>query len=120
MEMKRTARVSRQVPRPFEMPWGKGEIVEEATAIGEWSEPAIQLLRYDDGTEGVRFCQYDHRGRFRRSPMMVSATMLRDLGAALDSTPRLRRLLRGLEGGSARAARARPAAPARGRTARAR
>ena len=118
MEMKRTARDSRLVPRPFEMPWGTGEIVAEATAIGEWSEPAIQLLRYDDGTEGVRFCQYDHRGRFRRSPMMVSSTMLRDLGAALDSTPRLRRLLRGLEGGSPGAVRARPERAARSRTAR--
>jgi len=37
----------RDVPRPFTMPWGKGEIIEEATA--------------------------DHRGRFQRSPLMVSS-----------------------------------------------
>ena len=68
--MKTTAR---KIPRPFAMPWGNGEIIEEATAIGEWSEPSIQLLRYEDGTLAVRFRQYDHRGRFRRSPMMVDA-----------------------------------------------
>ena len=70
--MKTTAR---KIPRPFAMPWGNGEIVEEATAIGEWSEPSIQLLRYEDGTLAVRFRQYDHRGRFRRSPMMVDARL---------------------------------------------
>jgi len=78
------------------MPWGKGEIVEEATAVGEWGEPAIQLLRYDDGSESIRFCQYDHRGRFRRSPLMVDAKLLRALGGSLSGTPRLRRILGGL------------------------
>jgi hypothetical protein len=87
---------SRQLPRPFTMPWGKGEIVEEATAVGEWSEPSIQLLRYDDGTIAIRFCQYDHRGRFRRSPMMVNARLLRGLGKSLAGAPRLRKLLRNL------------------------
>jgi len=87
---------SRQLPRPFTMPWGSGEIVEEATAVGEWSEPSIQLLRYDDGSTAVRFCQYDHRGRFRRSPMMVDAKLLRGLGKSLTAAPRLRKLLRSL------------------------
>jgi hypothetical protein len=87
---------SRQLPRPFTMPWGKGEIVEEATTVGEWSEPSIQLLRYDDGTIAIRFCQYDHRGRFRRSPMMVNARLLRGLGKSLATAPRLRKLLRNL------------------------
>jgi hypothetical protein len=89
--MKTTARA---VPRPFEMPWGRGQIVEEATVIGEWSEPSIQLLRYEDGSLSIRFCQYDHRGRFRRSPMMVDAKILRALGRSLAGTPRLRKLLR--------------------------
>jgi hypothetical protein len=75
------------------MPWGKGEIVEEATAVGEWSEPAIQLLRYEDGTESIRFCQYDHRGRFRRSPMMVDEKLLRGLGRSLAKTKRLKALV---------------------------
>lgn len=75
------------------MPWGEGEIVEEATAVGEWSEPSIQLLRYDDGSESIRFCQYDHRGRFRRSPMMVDGTLVRALGRSLAKTKRLKALV---------------------------
>jgi len=84
---------SRELPRPFAMPWGTGEIVEEATAVGEWSEPSIQLLRYDDGTESIRFCQYDHRGRFRRSPMIVDGKLLRALGRSLAQTKRLKALV---------------------------
>ena len=75
------------------MPWGKGQIVEEATAAGEWSAPAIQLLRYEDGSESIRFCQYDDRGHFRRSPMMVDRRIIRQLGRSLVKTPRLRRIL---------------------------
>src|SRR5919198_641116 len=88
--MKTTAR---QVPRPFAMPWGKGEIVEEVTAVGEWSEPTIQLLRYENGSESIRFCHYDHRGRFQRSPMMADAKLLRDLGRSLAKTRRLKTLI---------------------------
>ncbi len=78
------------------MPWGKGAIVEEATAVGEWHEPALQLLRYEDGTYSVRFAHYDHRGRFQRSPLMVSAKTLTALRRALKDAPRLRALLRKL------------------------
>ena len=39
----------RKLPRPFEMHWGRGEIVEEASYVGEWHEPAIQLLAYTEG-----------------------------------------------------------------------
>jgi hypothetical protein len=91
--MKTTAR---RVPRPFEMPWGKGQIIEEATTTGEWSEPSIQLLRYEDGSLAIRFCQYDHRGHFRRSPMMVDAKLVRGLGKSLSKTPRLKKLLSAL------------------------
>ena len=100
---------SRGLPRPFAMPWGKGEIVEEVTAVGEWHEPAIQLLRYHDGSESVRFCHYDHRGRFQRSPLMVDGRLLAQLGRALASSPRLRAHLRRLVGTAPRSARARKA-----------
>ena len=91
-------RKDRTVPRLFEMPWGKGEIVEEATTIGKWHEPAIQLLRYEDGSYAVRFCHYDHRGRFQRSPLMISADTIAGLRRALKDTPRLRHLLEKLVG----------------------
>jgi len=98
--MRAMVRKQRDLPRAFEMPWGKGEIVEEATTIDEWHEPAIQLLRYDDGSYAVRFCHYDQRGRFQRSPLMVSAKSLAGLRRALTETPRLRRLLRTLVDGT--------------------
>ena len=72
------------------MPWGKGDIVEEITAVGQWHEPAIQLLRYEDGSESVRFCSYDHNGRFQRSPLIVDAPLLSQLGRSLASSPKLR------------------------------
>jgi hypothetical protein len=83
----------RDVPRPFTMPWGKGEIIEEATAVGEHHEPAIQLLRYEDGSLSIRFSHYDHRGRFQRSPLMISSGMVAALRRSLAETPRLRGLL---------------------------
>jgi hypothetical protein len=83
----------RDVPRPFYKPWGKGEIIEEATAVGEYHEPAIQLLRYEDGSLSIRFSHYDHRGRFQRSPLMISSDTIAGLSRSLAATPRLRGLL---------------------------
>lgn len=59
----------RIVPRPFEMHWGKGLIVEEATCATPHHEPAIQLLEYEDGSRSVRFCCFDRAGRFQRAPL---------------------------------------------------
>ena len=90
----------RKLPRPFEMHWGSGQIVEEATYEGEWHEPAIQLMEYTEGEStggfSIRFCTYNHRGGFQRSPLMVSEADLEGLRAALRSTPRLRALLKRL------------------------
>lgn len=88
----------RKLPRPFAFEWGKGQIVEEASMIGPYHAPAIQLLEYDDGGRSIRFCYYDHAGRFQRSPLMVREDDLKDLRAALRSAPRLRSLLRRLVG----------------------
>jgi hypothetical protein len=47
------------------------------------------LLRYEDGSLAIRFCQYDHRGHFRRSPMMVDAKLVRGLGKSLSKVSAL-------------------------------
>jgi hypothetical protein len=89
----------REVPRPFSFHWGGGQIVEEAAYTGEHTEPAIQLLEYEGhpGSYGIRFCYYNHAGRFQRSPMMIdSAGTLEGLRAALRETPKLRELLQRL------------------------
>ena len=88
------------MPRPFEMHWGSGEIVEEASASGEYHEPAIQLLLYDEGEAAgsfsVRFCTYNHAVRFQRSPLMLSSEDIEGLRSALRETPRLRDILKRL------------------------
>lgn len=35
---------AREVPRTFKFHWGGGEIIEEASYTGKYTEPAIQLL----------------------------------------------------------------------------
>jgi hypothetical protein len=95
-----TAAKKRSVPRPFEMHWGRGQIVEEAAWAGEHHEPAIQLMRYEDGeaagTESIRFCFYNHSGQFQRGALIVDEQAIAGLRAALKKTPRLRALLRKL------------------------
>ena len=86
----------RTVPRPFSLHWGNGRIVEEAAYAGEHHEPSLQLLEFEDGSAAVRFCYYDHAGRFQRSPLIVSKDEVAGLKNALVGTPRLKSLLREL------------------------
>jgi hypothetical protein len=82
------------------MPWGAGQIVEEASFSGEYHEPTFQLLEYGDGpaqgSVSVRFCYYGHDGRFQRGPLMLGEEEIDGLREALAETPRLRALLRRL------------------------
>lgn len=91
----------RKVPRPFTMPWGGGNVVEEVGVDTEHNELVIQLLRYDDpsemqGAETVRFCQYWLDGRFQRQPMMIAEDKLAAMRDALHGAPRIRELLKQL------------------------
>lgn len=87
----------RKLPRPFDMHWGHGQIIEEASFSGEWHESAIQLLEYEDpehkGALDLRFCFYNPRGAFQRSPLIVGEEHREGLRQALKTTPRLRALL---------------------------
>jgi hypothetical protein len=82
------------------MHWGRGEIVEEATCVGEYHEPAIQLLQYTEGEAAggfsIRFCSYNHRGSFQRSPLMIGQAEIDGLRKALNDTPQLREILKQL------------------------
>ena len=84
----------RSLPRPFSLHWGDGNIVEEATYAGEHHEPSLQLLEFADGSLSLRFCYYDHAGRFQRSPLIVSKDEIAGLKNAVAGTPRLKSLLR--------------------------
>jgi hypothetical protein len=94
-----SAKRGRPVPRPFAFNWGAGNIIEEASFTGKYTEPAVQLLEYegDPRSYGLRFCYYSHDGRFQRSPMMLDGIESLDgLRAALKKTPKLRALLKRL------------------------
>lgn len=93
-----TVAPKRQLPRPFSFHWGGGQIVEEATYAGEWSEPTIQLLEYEDGSLSVRFCSYNHRGMFQRNPMMMGQDELVGLRDSLKDCPRLTKLVKQMVG----------------------
>lgn len=90
----------RALPRPFSYHWGSGRITEEAAYTGRHHQPAIQLLEYDEGEAAgsisVRFCFYNHGGRFQRSPLLIGEDEIAGLRAALKKTPRLRALLKRL------------------------
>lgn len=86
--------------KTFSFHWGSGIIAEEAQFQGEWHRPTIQLLKYTEGEaaggSSIRFCSYNHSGRFSRSPLMLSTEEIDGLRDALDKTPELRALLRRL------------------------
>jgi hypothetical protein len=89
-------RRGRDVPRPFAFSWGGGQIVEEASYAGTYTEIAVQLLEYEghSGAYGIRFCYYSLDGRFQRSPMMIDGKeSFEGLRAALKKTPKLRGML---------------------------
>ncbi|HEY8216661.1 MAG TPA: hypothetical protein VIH82_05975 [Acidimicrobiia bacterium] len=92
--------MARKIPRPFKYPWGTGQIVEEASATREHSEPTLQLLEFqDEGHAGyvmVRFCSYTPAGAFRRHPMLATEDDIAQLRDALKSTPRLQAVLANL------------------------
>jgi hypothetical protein len=93
-----SARPPRATPRPFELHWGRGVIAEEATFAGEHHEPSIQLLEFEDGSLSVRFCYYDHAGRFQRSPLIVGKEDMNGMRRTLAKTPRLKSLLQEMVG----------------------
>jgi hypothetical protein len=86
--------------RTFALHWGSGVIEEEAIAEDQYHRSSIQLLKFTEGPiagdREVRFCYYDTRGRFQRSPLVVDEDMIADLAKALRTTPRLRGMLKKL------------------------
>ena len=84
-------------PKNFSLHWGTGVIAEEVQITTEHHRPTIQLLEFTagaaKGTHEIRFCFYDHRGRFQRSPLILDEADIPALRAALEAAPTLKRLL---------------------------
>jgi len=57
-------------------------------------------MEYTDGEAAggwsIRFCSFNHRGMFQRSPLMISDGEIDAMREALKRTPRLRAILKRL------------------------
>ena len=82
----------RTIPRPFALPWGSGQVVEEVSVLRPHWEPTIQLLQYADGSQGLRFCYY-HGPRFGRGPMILDDEAVEEFSEALEAAPQIRNML---------------------------
>lgn len=86
--------------KTFALHWGSGVIEEEVQIISRYHRPTIQLLKFTaghaNGTYEIRFCYYDHNGRFQRGPLIIGEHDLPALRKALAKAPRLKKLLSGL------------------------
>jgi hypothetical protein len=73
--MKRSMPRARAKQKRFSLHWGSGVVSEEVQIITPYHLPTIQLLTFMDGSaagsEEIRFCVYDHRGRFQRMPCII-------------------------------------------------
>jgi len=83
--------------KTFSLHWGNGVVEEEAQFSTRYHVPTVQLLKFTTGdaagSRAVRFCHYDARGRFQRSPLIIDQKDLGSLARALEKTPKLRKLL---------------------------
>jgi len=93
---------SHAAAKTFSLHWGSGIIEEEAQIVTAYHCPTIQLLKFTAGaaagSHDIRFCPYDHPGRFQRSPLIIDEKDLPALRKALATTPKLRRMLARLVG----------------------
>lgn len=87
-------------PKEFSLHWGSGIVEEEVQIETAFHKPTIQLLKYLEGEAAgryaVRFCHYDHRGRFQRSPLILDVDHFRELGKQVGKSPKLREFLTAL------------------------
>ncbi|PCJ13451.1 MAG: hypothetical protein COA98_02515 [Candidatus Neomarinimicrobiota bacterium] len=80
--------------KPFSLHWGSGTVEEEVQVWTKYHRPTIQLLKFlkgeASGTYEIRFCHYDHNGRFKRSPLIIDVNDLQKLRKELDQAPKLK------------------------------
>ena len=88
--------VSRKIPRDFNLHWGNGQIVEEAYVEGQYHQPSIQLMEFEDGSVSIRFCYYNQNGRFQRGPLIIGEEEIGLLRDSVFENERLHALLREL------------------------
>ena len=90
----------RRIPRPFNLVWGSGRVIEEAAVEGGLHAPALQLLHYEEGEKkgqlAIRFAAYDPDGELERRPLIVNEREIAAMRRELEGAPRIRALLKRL------------------------
>lgn len=90
----------RRVPRAFSLPWGSGQIVEEAGIDGGLHAPALQLLAYElgekKGQQAIRFSAYSPEGEMEDRALIINEREFEAMRREIDRSPRLKALLRRL------------------------
>jgi hypothetical protein len=83
--------------KTFSLHWGSGVVEEEVRIATPYHLPTIQLLKFTAGpaagSRALRFCHYDARGRFQRSPLIVDEKDIDTLAKALAKSKRLHTIL---------------------------
>ena len=90
-------RLTKGAAKTFELHWGSGIVEEEVQIATPYHVPTIQLLKFTAGAaagrRAIRFCHYDARGRFQRSPLIVDKQDIETLATVLAKAPKLRTIL---------------------------
>lgn len=88
-----------KIPRQFKFEGiGKGKVIAEvAVDYDEWAN-AIQVLRFDDGKEVLRFCYYVEGGQLANRALWLDKKQIEDLRKELKKKEnlRVRKLLQSL------------------------
>ena len=83
--------------KTFSLHWGSGIIEEEVQIATPYHLPTMQLLKFTAGpaagSRAIRFCHYDTRGRFQRSPLIVDEKDVETLAKALAKSSKLHAML---------------------------
>jgi len=86
--------------KAFSLHWGSGIIEEEVQIATPYHLPTMQLLKFTagpaTGSRAIRFCHYDTRGRFQRSPLIVDERDIGTLAKALAKSSKLGAMLAAL------------------------
>lgn len=83
-----------KIPRPFSFKeLGSGEVVEEAAVEYRGWAPSIQVLKFEDGREMLRFCYYVESGQMARRALVIDEGDVDKLREEIRKKPRVREFL---------------------------
>jgi len=86
-----------EIPRPFSFKGiGEGDIIEEAAMEYENWAPAIQVLRFTNGTEVLRFCYYAKTGQIAPGALWINDEDIDNLREEIKKQPQVRKFLQRL------------------------